>query len=348
MKTIVLLLAMWGPYVVAQDYSDYYQWINQAEEQFVEHGDTSCFPYYDRAFARYEPFLKDPYIAAQIALYLKDTTRFYTYLEVCFHHGMPLTAVDAAPIIRRAMQGELAQHIHDSFKMHFRSKQIDQELLQKICLQCYQSDSIKMTEGVNARFHLSENATRSFLLDSMLRQGKFPNERLLGITSDALWKDFYQLFQRPDIYTEATPFSSSATTYREEYELRLKCPYNIILHSNCFYTDHRDLFRTAMLNGYIHPKEIAILEETAILWNKDTGNPMETCSQLPYRICFNIFGYNPMKPASRQTFTNTTEGLKEVEANRKALFLQKYSVDLQKKELEKSTGIRFFFDFHDR
>lgn len=348
MKCMLPVIFLLSLSTFSQDYSGYYQLINRAEEEFVTHRDARCFETYDEAFTHYSPYLKDPYIAAQLALYLQDTTRFYQYLGLCFRHGMPLTAIAASDLIRKARKGNVALRIQQLYADQFRPKQIDQDLLNTICLQCYQSDSIKMKEGVNTAFYASENATRRFILDSMLMQGKFPNERMLGITTDAMWQDFYIANRRTSVYEQSNPFGTADNSHKEDFELRLKCPYNIILHSNCFYTEHKEYFRTAMLNGYIHPKEIGILEETAILWNWNTENEEERCERLPFKACYNIFGYNPMRDAAQQTFTDTPDGLLQVEANRAAIFMQKYSVDVQKKEWEKKTDLRFFFDFVDR
>ena len=84
-KVIVLLSLMFNVSGLnAQRYTDYYNLINQAEEKFVTERDTSCYPYFDLAFDQFDPFLKDLYIASQIALSLEDTSKFYSYLAYLF------------------------------------------------------------------------------------------------------------------------------------------------------------------------------------------------------------------------------------------------------------------------
>lgn len=51
----------------AADYTAYYDLINTAERKFIAHRDSSCYVEYDLAFAQFRPYVKDPYIAAQIA-----------------------------------------------------------------------------------------------------------------------------------------------------------------------------------------------------------------------------------------------------------------------------------------
>lgn len=324
----------------AKDYRTYYKLINKAEENFILKRDKSCLKYYDKAFKKYEPFLKDPFIASQIALSQGDSVRFFKYIQICFENGMPITALNTSSLIKNRNVGVLKNKIEKVFKESYNVKSIDKFSQNKLFLQCYQSDSIKVKVGVNSDFFISEDATRKYLLDSFLVVGKFPNERLFGITTSELYYNLLNQNHLPYLYPDDSGFL-------EEYELRLKCPFNIVLHSKCFYRENKSLFFQAMLNGYLHPKELGILEETSILWYQDISkNDYESCENASYKICYNIFNKSPFD--SKHIFDDTPEGLKIVEKNRKSIFMQKYSVDLQKKKLEKEIGIKFFFDFKDR
>ncbi|MES2513785.1 MAG: hypothetical protein V4580_06545 [Bacteroidota bacterium] len=344
--TWLLLLATFSLRSNAANYTEYYQLINMAEETFVLKKDKSCFVFYDKAFKKHKPFLKDPFIASQIALYLGDTLKFYDYLKIGFQNGLPLTAINVSPLIKQVNTNHFQKRIQAMFEKEYKPKRIDQHIMDKICLMCYQSDSIKVNMGGrNDNFYKNENDTRSYILDSFLIRGKFPNEQLLGVTTNQMYLDFYKKFNRKDVYAGFSGMTNDMPP--DEFELRLKCPYNIILHSRCFYSEHKQLFYQAMLNGYIHPKEIGILEETAIIWHNDAEtNPAETCQKPAYKICYNIFGKDPRH--APQLFDSSEQGLKQVEENRKNIYMQKYSVDQQKKLLEKNTGIKFFFDFLDR
>lgn len=342
---ILILLFSITIYCKAENYEKYYELINRAEEKFVLKKDRSCFIEYDIAFKRNKPFLKDPFIASQIAIYLGDTLKFYEYLKICFQNGMPITSVNASPIIKEINKNEIGRTILMLFDKFYNDKIIDVNTKDKICLMCYQSDSFKVKIGGRSiEFYKNEDETRKYILDSFLVFGKFPNEQLLGITTDKTYTYFYEKFGRKSVYEDI--IYQKQKDYFEEFELRLKCPYNIILHSRCFYTEYKELFFKAMQNGFIHPKEIGILEETAIIWHQNHNNPTEKCKKVEYKICYNIFGKEP--GLTFQIFDNTENGLKIIEENRKKIFMQKYSVDQQKKAIEKETGIKFFFDFADR
>lgn len=340
-RTLGFLLLLFAPVCKAQNYADYYQLINRAEEQFVLHRDSSCYAAYDSAFVQFTPFLKDPYIASQIAWSLGDTTRFYSFLQICFENGMPLTSVNASPMLRTANTGTTKTRIAEIYSKSFAEKSVDPKVYDTLCLMCYQSDSIKVRNPSSSEFDVSEERTRMYILDNFLTHGVFPNELLLGISSFQRQQDFYEKFNRPNVYA-----GSSAENSLEELELRLKCPYNIILHSKCFYLENKYLFFQAVLNGYLHPKELGILEERSILYFASNRNTLETCAPPEVAIKYNIYGYSPMLQV--QLYSNTEKGLLQVERNRKEIYMQKYSVDLRKKELEKALGFKFFFDFADR
>lgn len=341
----ILLLMSFQSFSQGKPYMEYYNLINKGEEEFVMKMDSSCFKYYDRAFASNRPFLKDPYIAAQIALYLNDSLRFYQYLAIAFQNGMPLKAVTASKFIQDRYYPELYKQIAANFKRNYRKPKVDVELLDRICLMCYQSDSLKLkTGGDSPAFYASENETRTFLLESLLKRGVFANEHLLGITSSEMWSAFYQKYNLTDLYAEN---GIGSPQYSEECELRLKCPMDILLHSNCFFQENKQLLFQAVQAGYLHPKDYGILEESSVLWyDESSTNPTEKCKRPTEIVSYNIFETNPLGKV--QVFDSTAEGVKRAEANRTRIFMQKYHVDRMKKSLEEKYGFAFFFDFVDR
>lgn len=326
-----------------QSYIAYYQLVNQAEAQFVLKKDSSCFNLFDQAFQSATPYLKDPFVASQIALYLGDTTRFYHYLTRCFELGMPLTSVNASPLLVRSMTKAMKTKLHHLYDQHYREPTIDLQLNEQLCWWCYQSDSLKVNiGGRSTEFHENEDATRQIIRERFLLNGLFPNEHLVGISTNALEQGFFEKNPRPALFDDQLPAGASPP---DEFELRRKCPYNLILHSKCFFVENETYFFQAMVNGYLHPKEYAILKETSIIWHKNDQNPNDTCVN-PTEICYNIFGRSPL--LREQIFTDTEEGLLTVEENRAHIYLQKYSIDLAKREMEQSLGIKFFFDFTNR
>lgn len=348
MKNCILgILILISSNLFSQDkpYIQYYNLVNKAEEEFVMKMDSTCFMYYDMAFAGNKPFLKDPYIAAQIALYLNDTLRFNHYLSIAFRNGMPLKAVTASKFIQDRYYPKLYKSIAVNYANNYSAPKIDSALLGQICLMCYQSDSLKLKVGGESQaFYKNENETRTFLLENLLKKRVFANEHLLGITSNAMWTQFYRKFNRTDLYAGD---GLTNPQYSEECELRLKCPMNIVLHSQCFFQENKALLFKAVQTGYLHPKDYGILEETSVLWFKEsTTNPAEKCKRPTQLISYNIFGTDPTRKV--QVFDGTAEGFQRADANRAKIYMQKFTIDRMKKELEEKYGFAFFFDFVDR
>jgi len=100
-----------------------------------------------------------------------------------------------------------------------------------------------------------------------------------------------------------------------------------------------------VLNGYMHPKDYGMLEEMCISWNRDNAISRfaKICNYEKKDAYYNILGYNPRH--SINTFVTDPALLEEVEKNRADHLMQKYSVDVQKHQLEKEKGFRFFFGF---
>jgi hypothetical protein len=327
-----------------KSYVEYYRLVNRAEEEFALKMDSTCFMYYDRAFAANKPFLKDPYIAAQIALYLNDSLRFNHYLSVAFQNGMPLKSVTASRFIQERYYPDLYRTVARLYKQYGRQPKVDEAMLEKVCMMCYQSDSLKLkTGGESQQFYKNENETRKYLTE-LLKKGVFPNEHLLGITTTEMWADFYKKSGRKDLYADMGMANAQAS---EECELRLKCPMNIVLHSQCFFQQNKRLLFKAVERGYLHPKDYGIMEETAFLWYKESNtNPEEKCARPAEIITYNILGMDPTRKV--QVYDATEAGMKNAEANRAKIHMQKFSVDKRKKELEEKYGFAFFFDFVDR
>lgn len=337
-----VLLLGWSRCVFASDYTTYHDLVNRAEQRFIAQRDSSCYSAYDSAFAAYRPFIKDPYIAAQIAFSLRDERRMLHYLGIAAQAGMPLTAVNAAPLLRNGLNAQQRAVITRLFECAVVTPPERPDLLDRVCAFCHESDSIKLVMGTdpesNQAFWRSEAATLRFVLDSFLVHGRFINERVLGISTTAGRQDFLRRTGRRDPYAGYGPQSP------EENELRLKCPMNIVLHSRCFFTTHRPLFVQAMRNGYLHPKEFATLAETAVLWHQGEDHSPDECIVVPSPDGY----YNVFRGPRKHTFTDTPEGLAHVERNRAAIHLQSYAVDQQKLALERAEGFAFFFDFVDR
>ena len=296
---------------------DYYQHINRAEELFVLNHDPSCFKEFNKAFhTKAQYFAKDAYIAAQIALYLKDDQKVLLYLKRAFELGLPFTALTSAPIFQRIETNSIYPKIVQVYQS-CQKPTFDAAARDKIYDQCFKSDSLKFYMGRDskkiAQFTQFEDSFRDYLKVEFLSKGIFPNENLIGIATDSIYEDFMRRFGHVDPYAaEEKKLFGSGNSIPVEYGLVSKYSFSVLLHS------------------------------------QGMKNPHEGCSPLLSDAYYNILGFDPTKSTQTKIDDSDTEGMKRVEKNRAAIGMQKYSIDQLKRIDQKNLGIKFFFYFLER
>ena len=356
-----------------ENYSNYYVWVNEAEEAFINHDNKKCFQLYDQAFERYgEPFVKDNYVAAEIAYSTGDTERFIRYLGIAFKNGMPLSALGAAPILKDVQNNLPLYHkIGEQFLLRSKDFKTNIDEIDSLQLRSFADDSLKVAFGksknkdttVAIKFVAGEEAFRQYVYGKYISKGVFPSEKITGIETDTAYVLFRQKYNKVDLYPKdemAKMFANggmklsggtvsiAAEADKTEYSLSNTLAFNIFIHSTCTIDKYgRDLW-TCVLNGYLHPKDYGMLEEMCLCWNRE-GSPFfkyaPICNYEKKDAYYNILKPNPFRAVN--VFVTDRQLLKKVEENRKEHFMQKYSVDVQKKELEKDKGFKFFFGFND-
>ncbi len=340
------------------NYSRYYQLINKAEETFIMNKDKMCFIYYDTAFKQYsKPYVKDTYIAAQIALYLKDTNLFYKYISLAFKNGMPLSAVTSAPFLRSAGKMPIYAKIKELYFKNGTQFKLDFMARETILKKCFEGDSLKSIMGTDSskirEFYTSENKFREYLFENYLMKGTFPNEHIIGIATDTMYNSFLKRNNKRNPFESMSLSMNGASGLKidieaiekMEYDLVSKFSLSVLLHSRCSFTKFKEQLWEAVLNGYFHPKEYAMLHEMSKVWNQNSFNEWDNCQTIHQAVYYNILGNNPM--SQNHSFVTESSKIEIVEKNRKELYLQKFSIDVLKKKFQKETGLRFFFGFMD-
>jgi len=342
---LCLLFFMPSAGIAKESYKRYYELVNRAEAEFVSHRDRQCFPYYDSAFASFEPFVKDPYVAAEIAVYLGDTTAMFHYLDICFKNGLPLSSVRSAPIFRKIDRTSLYPSVCKLYNKDKDRKKIDIAAERAIWLYCYRSDSLKLRLGrdpqLRQAWFAEENAFREYLFKEYLSKGRFPGERIIGVATDSMYQANLQYFHRPDVYS-GMGFAQSGDDYKQDYDLLSKYALSVLIHSKCSFPKYHDQLWQAVLNGDLQPKEYAILEVTSVLWNQHNDNAWDDCNVTRKDLYYHILG------DEQRGGIESEAALRTIEHNRQQIYLQSYEVDMAKKALQQQTGIWFFYDFADR
>jgi len=341
---IVLLLCVCYARSSRADYRNYYQLVNKAESTFVYSRDSQCFQLYDAAFRRVpQPLLKDVYIAAEIAYFLHDSPRFLHYIDLAFRNGLPLSSVPSAPFMRHIGQSGIYPSMRSLYDQAQPAVHIDAAARDSVWLRCYASDSTKkgMARDPQRRqdFFHCENGFREWLYKQYLSKGAFPNERIIGVATDSLYAAFLQRYHKQELYPGVFP---SGDDYKQDYELLAKYALSVMIHSKCSFWKYRDALWQAVLNGYLQPKEYALLEITSLRWNQHNDNSWDDCQPQPQKHDYFI-----LPEEKRDAGTDSTR-LAQAEQNRAAIYMQSYAVDEQKKLLQRETGLWFFYDFVDR
>ena len=350
LRFLIVSLACFYSVISWGSQTKYYEYINKAEEKFVLTLNRECFNYYDSAFATdAQYFAKDAYIAAEIALFLKDNDLFLKYVKLSFDLGLPWTAIKSGKII----EGQLTPGLEAELKELFTTRKepdFDHQVRDKVYDYAYRSDSIKLIMGRSVEqenlFFAIENEFRNYLYTSFLLKGVFPNENLIGIATDSVYQDFLKRFNKVDLYSNSSGNSfGQQEAPPQEYDLVAKYSYSVLLHSRCSFSKFQKELWNAVLNGYLLPSEYALLHETSILWNSNSRNPWDDCEPAYQEAYYNVLGFNPMKRIQTHVDESNKELMEQVELNRKNIYMQKWEIDKKKKEIQKKTGIRFFFGF---
>jgi len=359
----LLLMLMISPGInkgYSKDFKDYYKSVNEAEEAFVANGDVKqSFSLYDKAFKSYNrPFVKDCYVAAQIAYCTGDTNHFFHYLSLAFKNGMPLSAYPAAPVLRATLSDEkIYPSVVRCYEANGNAYVIDTAAADRVMLLCYTSDSLGRVANRDndiIQKRIAHEAYFTRYVDSVyLTKGVFPSEKLLGITTDKGYDDFVKRYNRKNLFDDAAfsemfgGVAQDELANRTEYSLWNNAAFAIFVHNTCTWQEYEKKLWQCVLNGYLSPEDVGLLHEISVLWNR-TGayaTAKKICDYPEQEAYYNILPFERMR--AKQLYVTDAGKVKVVEQNRAKLYMQKFSVDQQKKKMEKEKGMKFFFGFMD-
>ena len=360
---LAVLLSATAVFAAEKKFTDYYRLVNQAEAAFVEKNFQKCFRSYDVAFQQVDkPYVSDCYIAAQFAFLQNDTAHYLHYLQLAFDNGMPLSAYGSALIFRK--QETNPAHFQVVKELFAKRKQysIDTNLVDQIYLMGYRNDSLIKYMNEDSAMILAhvaqEELMRSFVTENFLLKGQFPNEKNLGIMSPKVRTDFRAKFQKVNLFppedeqamlaafgAQISDMVLDSVANKEEYELRNSTVLCTFIHYTCTWKEYKELLWQAVLNGYLSPRDYGFLHETSAIWNREglSHRLNKICDYPTPKAYYNINGFSPNYRL--QSFVKTPDLLLEVDKNREQIMMQNYSVDLEKRRLEKDFGLRLFYGF---
>lgn len=361
---LIMFVFCFGTRVHAVHFGEYYKNINLAEELFIQGHPDQSFLLYDSVFKKYSnPYVFDCYKAAQFAYSVGDTNHFLNYLTVAFSNGMPYSAVIAAPILKSILQNKsLVARLEQIYENNSRNFTVNESDFDELAFKNFTIDSLQLSfaqsdlrDSCIAIEQLKkEDEIRKFVRDKYLKAGVFPSEKILGITQTNTYTNFRSKYNK---VLPGAPLDSGKVGYLKDgtkvlignprivdYELSNASPLNFFIHSTCTIAEYQPYLWQSVLNGYLHPKYYGMLEEIGISWNRNSlySRYAKICNYPVKDAYYNILG-NELSTTRTNVFVNTPDLLVKVESNREAHYIQKYSVDVQKRNLEKEKGFKLFF-----
>lgn len=329
----------------AQNYHQYHALVNEAEKQFLLKDDSKkAFKLYDEAFKKFKrPFLKDVYVAAQIAYYKGDTTQFLSYIKKCYDLGMTIQCLHKAPIFAIIFDNtNLVRVLNNSYNKR-KVITIDTAIRDSVFLKFHLMELAKDEMGKDTDLiqkFKQMDILNTIYYSSFLKKGVFPSEQLIGIETDSIFNYLLQKYKLKPRLSVQEKLSNSNIKFGKplpnDYELWNSMAYISYLHYPCSFQRDKNLLIKAIETGFVHPKDIALMEEWQAL-DQNNDFSVHDCTFTPKPYYYNL----------KSDLTKTdSASLIGVEENRKRLNMQEYSVDVIKKKMEREKGFVFFFGFH--
>ncbi len=310
MKNYCLFIFYFLPFEVFSqilNYEVYHDSINIAESIFLRGDNKASIELYTRIFKKYPfVFAKDCLIAAQIALYDKDTTSALFFTNRAIRQGVKIAFFSKLPIYKDFIKSFSWKRIKKDYKsirieyfksIDFERKKfwasrynLEQELKNIETLNAYK---VKMLDNVNA------------IVEECKTIG-YPGEKILGI-DDAL-----------------------LSVKRGENDISSDYAYYSLLHHSCSYSWLKKYFETEIKKGNIHPRQCAYLGDFLKIIRKSAGN--DGCDTSIY-------------PNSYIDWTKKCSNVEKIDVNilRYKFHICSIEQELEKEKFEDKTGIKLFF-----
>ncbi len=287
-------------------YLVYHTYINAAEVYLTEEKVDSCLAYYDRAFREFDyAFVKDAYIAAQVAYKASDWTRVKQYLAKGARYGLTVDCLDQSPLLINVKALYSYKGIADTMlacnKLFRRNDSLAAEWKERF-------ENEQRTKNISFDEYKQVVLANVARLKKLMRTTGYPGERTLGITNNCKELGNYHAF----------------------YSLA---------HYDYAATEFFDDLWKAVKQGNLHPRDFAALCEFESLRIRSVPplnkifNP--SFKKTPKQLSFN---HTWFRDKSEATMTQAA-------ANRAKYYLCSEETDKKKKSLESAEAYRFTFNY---
>ena len=245
-------------------YFEYHAQVNKAESlYFIANRPAAAFKVYDDLLSCYDfVFVRDFYVAAQIACTCNDRKRVSHYLDACFKNGLRLEQLGLSPVFKEygftvsadTALSALYERDRNQYLAH-----LNQGYRAKM-YQLYSEDQIDK-HGPNKSYRQSIQAHMQEFLDDIAVSG-FPGAKLIGI-DDATVRvkglSFKQWYQKvcsvrgvaiDEYHGNGEDASLASCTF---------IPF--LLHHPCAYEKIQPFIRQEIAKGNLHPRDVGLLHD---------------------------------------------------------------------------------------
>lgn len=262
-KRLLPVLLVLGSYLSHGEvnYFNYHREINKAEHLFfVENKQRQAFAIYDKLLQHYDfVFVKDYFIAAQIACKYRDTQKVYRYLTACFKNGLRIGQLSLSPALADCgmqEQNPKLRSIYDSCRKMYLAK-IDLDYLGKM----YQQYSEDQNDKSLPRQQYNEALRRHLeLLIGYIKTKGFPSDKLIGIEDSSVkvnGRNLEQWYKKVCRDNFVRP--NDHLSFNDNGSLSSCVALWLLLHHSCAYQYLEPYILAEIRKGNLHPRDAALL-----------------------------------------------------------------------------------------
>lgn len=251
----------------AQDYTEYHDKINQANDLFFIHNqaDSSLLIYKD-VFAKYpKHFAIDVYTAFQIALYAEDTISIQSFAISCFHEGITMKKIQNLKLYQIYKNPKLKSTIANLYPAHRKIylNTLDTNLLALVYSMWAEDQANKTMEQMKTGAYHAVVMKNLNIIDSLIGIGKFPTEDNIGLAENLLFKELgfpekelYELYEKK----YKNNFKDRAYIYWDD-ELFPQHLLVLLYHNDLAYDLLKTKLQAEVTKGNLHPRDLATILE---------------------------------------------------------------------------------------
>ena len=351
---LYLIIIQLDIYSQNEDFKEYYSNIKSAELELLNNNPKKATEIYHSVFKKYkEPFLRDVFVASQVAFYDNNETQFLEFIKMAFKQGMPLNAIGAADIFKKMVADKSLYAKVTKLYYENKNRNIkDQKLKDSMLFMFYSDQIIKNDKNKSEEYKEFTRKNIAFVIDYLKANKVFPGEKIIGISYEndidlyiksnhlvpikkyRMGPNFTPIeIENPELVNNDT-INFDLLSMPDELGLKDNFSYVFLYHSACDFYENKELFEKAVKNGTFHPYFYAFFIDQA---HSIFNHPRYANNQCKVdKNELHGMKVNPFKPFSQ-------EEIEIFNKNREKMFLHSFEIEKKKRAFAAKNGFNFIF-----